>query len=608
MIVKNTPKNAPKSLQLRLYNSLSQKKEIFTPMNSELVTMYVCGPTVYRNVHIGNARPTVVFDMVFRVLRFMFGNVVYTRNITDVDDKIIQEAQQNNETIRELTDKIIDSFHQDMENLNNLSPTEEPRATNHIDGMIEMVKTLIQKGYAYATQNHVFFDISKFDEYGEISKMRMNDMIAGARVEESSIKKNPGDFVLWKPASEDEPFWPSPWGNGRPGWHLECSVMSMKHSKVLDIHAGGHDLMFPHHENSNAQSRCAHGLNTFSRYWMHNGMINVVKVAKKGNFDNSGDESKDCGNLSESRNSSAFQPEKMSKSLGNVVILKDAIRKYSGVVVRYFLLSSHYRKDMLWSEELIKSAAKSLNGLLKVAHSEAASEMWNDKCNELVKKNSHGNEDRNESEKSPSEKHKIDEKVLECLLDDLNTPMAIARLHEMAKFIKDLQKKDLDVVSVNDELQEELQEAVNDRVGQRNINVRQRIAVDLLAGSMKFMGIWSDKLVNLKSGNAGCDADGVSGAGVSGSGAGNYAARSDMHDEYNARNYCQNYDQSYAQNYDQNSKKCSLTEKEILNYIEKRNKARKEKNFQLSDEIRDFLRKNGVILKDGVNGTTFEIE
>ncbi|MGF1642310.1 MAG: cysteine--tRNA ligase [Thiotrichales bacterium] len=363
-------------MTLALYNTESGQKEVFEALNPERVTMYVCGPTVYNFVHIGNARPIVVFDVLFRVLRALFPEVVYARNITDVDDKINQAASANNEPIRALTDRYIAAFHEDIAQLNTLPPSIEPRATDHIDAMIRMIETLVANGHAYVAKGHVLFAIASMPDYGRLSHRRMDDMIAGARVEVAPYKRHPADFVLWKPSTPDLPGWASPWGIGRPGWHLECSTMIEAHlGQTIDIHGGGQDLIFPHHENEIAQSQCAHDGALFVRYWLHNGYITV-------------------------------SGEKMSKSLGNFFTLREILAQAPGEAVRFALLSGHYRSPLDWSEESLKQARASLDTLYNALRAVA----------DVV-----------------TETMPVDEVFFEALRDDLNTPLAIARLHELAR-------------------------------------------------------------------------------------------------------------------------------------------------------------------------------
>ena len=354
---------------LKLTNSLTRKKEFFKPINSKEITMYACGPTVYDNPHVGNARSLVVFDTLFRVLRVIYGgNVNYVRNITDVDDKIIEASKNKNKSIKEITDHVIKIFHNNCKNLNCLKPTQEPKATDHINEMIEMISSLISKRFAYENKGHVYFSVSSFKDYGKLSNKNLEDLKVGARIEVSKLKKNPLDFVLWKPSESQEPGWYSPWGKGRPGWHLECSVMSEKYlGKNFDIHGGGLDLIFPHHENEIAQSCSNNSTKNFANYWLHNGFVTINK-------------------------------EKMSKSLKNVVTIDEAVKKYSGQVVRLALLSAHYSQPLDWNEELLQNQKKTIDKWYN----------FYDKPN-----------DENISN------------ILENLLDDLNTPAFIAKIHSL---------------------------------------------------------------------------------------------------------------------------------------------------------------------------------
>ena len=354
---------------LRLTNSITRQKELFKPINSKKITMYACGPTVYDNPHVGNARSLVVFDTLFRVLKMIYGkNVSYVRNITDVDDKIIEASKKNNKSIKEITESVTKTFHKDCESLNCLKPTDEPKATEHIKRMIEMTSSLIKKGFAYENKGHVYFSVSTFKNYGKLSNKNLDELKAGNRIEVSDLKKNPMDFVLWKPSDPKDPGWESPWGRGRPGWHLECSVMSEKYlGKNFDIHGGGLDLIFPHHENEIAQSCCNNSTDSFANYWVHNGFVTINK-------------------------------EKMSKSLSNIITISDAVKKYSGQVVRLALLSAHYSQPLDWNDELLQNQKNTI-------------EKW-----------------YNLYEKT-NEKNILD--VSETLLDDLNTPGFIAKIHEL---------------------------------------------------------------------------------------------------------------------------------------------------------------------------------
>ncbi len=356
---------------LKISNTLTKAKELFTPINPKNVTIYACGPTVYDDPHVGNARSLVVFDLLFRVLRKIYGdnNVTYVRNITDVDDKIIDIAKEKKLSIENITKEVTKQFHLACKNLNCLIPTVEPKATSHIEEMIKMTESLIKKGYAYINEGHVFFAVSSFKNYGKLSNKNLEELKAGSRVEVSKLKNNPLDFVLWKPSEDKDPGWDSPWSRGRPGWHLECSVMSEKYlGKKFDIHGGGLDLVFPHHENEIAQSCSNNSSDKMANYWVHNGFLTMEK-------------------------------EKMSKSLGNVVSISSAVKEHNGQVVRLALLSSHYKQPLDWNKSILSQCKSTLNKWYNLY----------------------------------SEKFNINEN-LECfdyLLDDLNTPNYIKSLHEL---------------------------------------------------------------------------------------------------------------------------------------------------------------------------------
>ena len=372
---------------LKIYNTASGKKEIFKPLQPDTVKMYVCGPTVYNRVHIGNARPVVVFDTLYRLLTTLFSTVQYARNITDIDDKIMKAARESGEQIRDVTERYTQAFSEDMAALNNLEPTIVPFATDHIEEMVSMVSQLVKKGHAYVAEGHVLFDVQSMPDYGKLSNRSLEDMLAGARVEVAAYKKYAGDFVLWKPSSDEEPGWDSPWGRGRPGWHLECSAMIERHlGNSIDIHGGGRDLVFPHHENEIAQSQCAHDGQQFVRYWMHNGYINI-------------------------------DGEKMSKSLGNFRLVKDLLEHYRGEVIRFALLSAHYRSELNFSAGLLDDANAALDtlyGFLRNAQDVAVDE---------------------EIDVSKSD-------VYQALLDDMNSPIAIRELHALAKAMNKAEGKE----------------------------------------------------------------------------------------------------------------------------------------------------------------------
>ncbi len=327
---------------LKIYNTLTRRKEDFRPIDPANVRMYVCGPTVYDYAHIGNARPLIVFDVLFRLLRHLYGaeHVTYVRNITDVDDKINARAFERGISIRELTEETNKIFQADVKALGCLEPTVQPRATEHIAQMIAIIERLIASGHAYAADGHVLFDVPSMPSYGRLSRRSLDEMLAGARVDVAPYKRGDMDFVLWKPSKENEPGWDSPWGRGRPGWHIECSAMSWAHlGETFDIHGGGIDLVFPHHENEIAQSCCAFGQDVMANYWMHNGFLQV-------------------------------EGEKMSKSLGNFVTIHELLhtekfggRKWPGVVLRYAMLTTHYRQPIDWTVERLKVSLKHLSDM-----------------------------------------------------------------------------------------------------------------------------------------------------------------------------------------------------------------------------------------------------
>jgi cysteinyl-tRNA synthetase len=320
-------------MSLQLFNSLTRRVEPFAPLDPSRVTMYVCGPTVYNYVHIGNARPYVVFGVLANLLRRRYGAVRYARNITDVDDKINNAAREQGVPIGVITGRFAAAYREDMAALGIPPPDIEPEVTAHIPQIIEMIRQLIANGHAYEAEGHVLFAVGSFEGYGKLSRRDTDEMLAGARVEVAPYKRDPGDFVLWKPSTDDLPGWDSPWGRGRPGWHIECSAMAAAHlGETIDIHAGGVDLQFPHHENEIAQSECAHGGRIFARYWLHNGMLN-------------------------------FGGTKMSKSLGNIEKIHDLVRAHPPEALRYALLSAHYRQPLEWSDGLIEQSVRTLDRL-----------------------------------------------------------------------------------------------------------------------------------------------------------------------------------------------------------------------------------------------------
>ncbi len=366
-------------MTLRLFNSLTRRVEDFQPADPARTTMYVCGPTVYNYVHIGNARGPVVFDVLARLLRRRFGRLDYARNITDVDDKINAAAAAQGVPIATITDRFAAAYRGDMAALGVAPPDIEPEATRHIPQIIAMVERLIATGNAYAAEGHVLFAVASFDGYGKLSRRELDDMLAGARVEVAPYKRDPGDFVLWKPSTGDLPGWDSPWGRGRPGWHIECSAMAAAHlGDTIDIHAGGVDLQFPHHENEIAQSECAHGGKPFARFWLHNGMLN-------------------------------FGGAKMSKSLGNIEKVHDLVRAHPPEALRHALMSAHYRQPLDWSDALIEQSVRTLDRLYGTLRDLDA----------LAP-----------AGKAPEAA--IPDAVEAALEDDLNTPQALAELAAIA--------------------------------------------------------------------------------------------------------------------------------------------------------------------------------
>jgi len=366
---------------LKLYDTLAREKRAFVPVNPERVTMYVCGPTVYNYAHVGNARPVVVFDTLFRLLRRIYGEsaVLYAANVTDVDDKINRKAMEEGVPIETITARYLDAYHADMSALGALKTSFEPRATQTMDAIIAMIGRLVRNNAAYAAEGHVLFNTAAYSDYGKLSRRSLDDMIAGARVDVAPYKQNAADFVLWKPSKPGEPVWESPFGPGRPGWHIECSAMIEQTLGLpIDIHGGGNDLIFPHHENEMAQGLCADHVPAYSNYWLHNGFLN-------------------------------FGDEKMSKSLGNVVLVHDLITKVPGEAIRWALLSAHYRQPLAWTEELLEQSVKQLDRLYGALQDSA---------------------DVEATAVGPSAA------FLEAMEDDLNTPRAIAELHALASRVQ----------------------------------------------------------------------------------------------------------------------------------------------------------------------------
>ena len=370
-------------MQLKIYNTLTKAKDDFVPVDSNNVRMYTCGPTVYNYAHIGNARPAVVSDLLVRILRFLYPKVTYVSNITDIDDKIIKASDETGVEIGVITAKYEKIYNEDMRALNVLKPDKQPHATEHIDDMIALIKKNINNNKAYESEGHVLFDVSSYPSYGKLSKRDADDQIAGSRVEVASYKKNPGDFILWKPSTENQPGWDSPWGFGRPGWHLECSAMSENCLGIpFDIHGGGMDLVFPHHENEIAQS-CGscnedHNPQAYVKYWIHNALLNM-------------------------------DGEKMSKSLGNILYIRDLLKEYPGEVLRLALLSAHYRQPLNLTEDVLAQSQATLNRFYR-------------------------NLNKNESiESYPDFLEFLPNSFLDSVCDDLNTSKAIASLNEISK-------------------------------------------------------------------------------------------------------------------------------------------------------------------------------
>ena len=357
--------------QLNLYNTIQRRLSIFQPIDTKNVRIYACGPTVYDFIHIGNARPLVVFDVLVRLLRKIYPKVTYVRNITDIDDKINKRAIEKKINISELTNETIKNFHKDAHALGNLKPDFEPKATDHISEMIEMIETLISNGFAYVSSGNVLFAVEKYNNYGALSGRSLDEMISGLRVEVAEYKKNPGDFILWKPSSEKLPGWDSPWGRGRPGWHIECSAMSKKYlGTQFDIHAGGLDLIFPHHENEIAQSCCANKSSIMANYWLHNGYV-------------------------------TSDGEKMSKSLGNFATINNLLLNFRGEAIRYALMQAQYRAPLSFSKKSLDEATKSLSRLYRAVEGFEVNDGQ-------------------------------DTQIIDNLCDDLNSPKALARLHYLA--------------------------------------------------------------------------------------------------------------------------------------------------------------------------------
>ncbi|MFY9175153.1 MAG: cysteine--tRNA ligase [Peptococcia bacterium] len=480
-----------KQNELQVYNTLSGRKEPFVPLEEGKVGMYVCGPTTYNYIHLGNARPLVVFDTVRRYLEYLGHEVTYVQNFTDVDDKIINKALEEKQNPLELAAFYVEEYFQDAEALNVRRATIHPKVSQHIGNIIELVQALVEKGYAYESEGDVYFEVSKFTDYGKLSKRDLNDLQAGARVEVAEQKRHPADFALWKKAKAGEPSWSSPWGEGRPGWHIECSAMSHEYlGETFDIHAGGMDLIFPHHENEIAQSEACHG-SQMARYWLHNGFITINQ-------------------------------EKMSKSLGNFFLLRDILQKFPGAVVRFYLLSTHYRSPLDFDDQKLAAAQKGLERLQTT--NRLLKEAW--KNNVLEEGKSGTKSEQQILAEGELTGEWLDYKIrfMEAMNDDFNTALAIAVLFELAHAINGL------ITAVVNEPQKK-QELF--------------LAGKLFAELTEVLGLELDS------------------AGQKGQ---------------------------------------EELKEEIEALIEKRQEARKSKDYQLADQIRDQLKEKGVILEDTPQG------
>lgn len=470
-------------MSLKIYNTLTRKKEKFIPIKKGEVGMYICGPTVYNYIHIGNARPFIIFEVVRRFLKFKGYKVRYIQNLTDIDDKMINKARELNISVSELAEKFIQEYFIDADSLNIERADVHPRATEHIAEIIELLKGLEEKGYAYEIDGDVFFDVSKFKNYGKLSGQDIEELKIGARVEVDERKRDAIDFALWKKAKEGEPSWDSPWGKGRPGWHIECSAMSMKYlGKTFDIHAGGSDLIFPHHENEIAQSE-ANNNQQYVRYWMHNGYL-------------------------------CLNNQKMSKSLGNIMKVRDIIQKYKGEVIRYFILSAHYRSPLNFSEEQLQQAQNSLQRLNNIIYN----------VKHLLKQDKFKKSKDKDDELILEKRKEGEQQFIKAMDDDFNTPVALSRLFGFAK--------DVNIYLNSPSLKNKI-------ILEEIIKFYQD-----LAG--KVLGILKD------------------------------------------------FDRE--QSFEQETKKL----------IEDREKARKEKNWEKSDKIRDELKRKGVILEDTTEGVRWK--
>ena len=488
---------------MRFYNTMSNKIEEFETIEKGKVKMYVCGPTVYNYIHLGNARPIIVFDTLARYFKYRGYDVTYIQNFTDVDDKIIKRANEEGISVKEVTEKYIKGFFEDIEPLNISDDILRPKVTENMPEIIEIIKKLIDEGFAYEKDGNVFFEVKKFEEYGHLSNQKIDELEIGARVNVMEEKNNPLDFALWKRKKEGEPYWDSPWGQGRPGWHIECSAMARKYlGDTFDIHGGGQDLIFPHHENEIAQSRCAYHGN-FANYWLHNGFIQV-------------------------------NGDKMSKSLGNFFLLREILGKFPGNVVRLFILGTHYRKPINFSMDNIEDSRKTLKNIVSAMNGfSGIIEKFSDKVPH--KGEISDNAVNNGENKSINEfKEKVDEldrQFIEAMDEDMNTPQALAAIFDQLK-----ETKKFSVNVSNKEETETLQYSYN--------SLKKKIE-DVLGIAI----IMEEESGNLKNND-------------------------------------------------------KLTGNLIELLIKLRADARKEKNFKLSDEIRDSLKELGIEIQDNKDGTT----
>ena len=488
---------------MRFYNTMSNKIEEFKTIEDGKVKMYVCGPTVYNYIHLGNARPIIVFDTLARYFKYRGYDVTYIQNFTDVDDKIIKRSNEEGISVEQVTEKYIEGFFEDIEPLNISDDIIRPKVTENMPEIIEIIKKLIDEGFAYEKDGNVFFEVKKFEEYGYLSNQKIDELEIGARVNVMEEKNNPLDFALWKRKKEGEPYWDSPWGQGRPGWHIECSAMARKYlGDTFDIHGGGQDLIFPHHENEIAQSRCAYHGN-FANYWLHNGFIQV-------------------------------NGDKMSKSLGNFFLLREILGKFPGNVVRLFILGTHYRKPINFSMDNIEDSRKTLKNIVTAMNGfSEIIEKFSDKVphKEEISDNTVNNGENNSINEFREKVDELDKKFVDAMDEDMNTPQALAVIFDQLK-----ETKKFSVNVSNKEETETLQYSYN--------SLKKKIE-DVLGIAI----IMEEESGNLKNND-------------------------------------------------------KLTGNLIELLIKLRADARKEKNFKLSDEIRDSLKELGIEIQDNKDGTT----